>query len=277
MEITTEPITKTYPNVAQSFGIAGIVIAASLLLIPINFGLREMLGDDAATLSYYVLAMGIAFWIVNTIRARITGEDSFVVAVDNARMIPLIILTTLALLFGIISPLSTLIPMPEVLKEMFRNMASQTSVFAFIMLVVAAPVFEELIFRGIMLEGLLKQYTPLKSIVISSLLFGLVHLNPWQFITGFVIGIFSGWVYYRTRSLMPSIIIHAAANLTAFLVRLLIAGDDSVFDQTVFDMYGGLTNLFAVIVGSIIVIAVCVQLLSKGFEKETAERARESM
>lgn len=46
-------------------------------------------------------------------------------------------------------------------------------------MVIAAPVLEELIFRGMMLEGLLKKYSPVTSIIISSILFGVAHLNPW--------------------------------------------------------------------------------------------------
>jgi membrane protease YdiL (CAAX protease family) len=132
--------------------------------------------------------------------------------------------------------------------------------------VIAAPILEELIFRGIILDGLFKKYSPIKSILISSMLFGLVHLNPWQFVAGLIIGIFSGWVYYRTRSLSFSIIIHAAANLSGFAFRYFIDFDASM-DDTLVEMYGGLTNLILAIIGSIIIVAVCVYLLSKEFSR----------
>lgn len=69
---------------------------------------------------------------------------------------------------------------------------------------------------------LVKRYTSFVSILISSLLFGIVHLNPWSFINGIGIGIFSGWVYFKTRSVLPSIIIHASVNLSGFLLRLFV-------------------------------------------------------
>ena len=139
-------------------------------------------------------------------------------------------------------------------------------------MVIAAPILEELIFRGVILDGLLKKYTPAKSILISSLLFGLVHLNPWQFITGLIIGIFSGWVYYRTKSLSLSIIIHASANLSGFLMRYFIDFDSSM-DETLLQMYGGLTNLILAIVGSIIIILICIFYLQKEFNKQKVEIA----
>ena len=270
MQTTTEPIIRTYPTISQSLEIAGILIMAKVLVSLVNFRLGEILGEETTMLLYYVLSIGIPFWVVNTIRKKITGESSFVLTVNNPRIIPLIIVVTLALLFGIISPLGSLIPIPDSFKETFRTMAGQTGILSFILIVIVAPVLEELIFRGIMLDGLLKKYTPMRSIMISSLLFGFVHLNPWQFIAGFVIGIFCGWVYYKTQSLMPAIIIHAAANLSGFSVRVF-ADIDSVLDDTIYDLYGNITNLAAVVISSIIIIWICVFFLKRELIKEEAK------
>jgi uncharacterized protein len=262
----TEPTTTNYPNVAQSFGITGIVILGMLLLSPVNLVLNKFIGKEASMLIYYLLAIGIPFWIVYSIRKSKTNYHSFNLTIENTRIIPLVIVGTIALLFGIISPIGNLIPMPESIRKAFMDFGSQTGIFAFFLMVIAAPILEELIFRGIILDGLLKKYSSTKSILISSLLFGLVHLNPWQFVTGLIIGIFSGWVYYRTRSLSFSIIIHAAANLSGFLMRYFI-DNDSFMDDTLVEMYGGLTNLILAIIGSIVIVAVCVYLLRKEFSK----------
>jgi membrane protease YdiL (CAAX protease family) len=162
--------------------------------------------------------------------------------------------------------------MPDSIKKAFMDFGSQTGIFAFFLMVIAAPILEELIFRGIILDGLLKKYSPIKSILISSLLFGLVHLNPWQFVTGLIVGIFSGWVYYRTRSLSFSIIIHAAANLSGFLMRYFIDFDSSM-DDTLLEMYGGVTNLILAIVGSVLIVTVCIYYLRKEFERGKMEMA----
>lgn len=261
---------KNYPNIAQSFGITGIVILGMLLFIPVNLVLNKLIGKDASMLIYYILAIGIPFWIVYLIRKKKTGDNSFNLTIENKRIIPLVIVGTIALLFGIISPLGDLIPMSENIKKAFMDLADQTGPFAFILMVIAAPIFEELIFRGIILDGLLRKYSPIKSILISSLLFGLVHLNPWQFVTGFIIGIFSGWVYYRTKSLSLSIIIHASANLSAYLLRYVIDVESSK-DKSLLQMYGGLTNLILAIVGSIIIISLCIYFLQKEFNKQKTE------
>jgi membrane protease YdiL (CAAX protease family) len=262
----TESTTTNYPNVAQSFGITGIVILGMLLLSPVNLVLNKLIGKEASMLIYYLLAIGIPLWIVYSIRKSKTNCHSFNLTIENKRIIPLVIIGTIALLFGIITPIGNLIPMPESIKKAFMDFGSQTGIFAFFLMVIAAPILEELIFRGIILDGLLKNYSPTKSILISSLLFGLVHLNTWQFVTGLIIGIFSGWVYYRTRSLSFSIIIHASANLSGFLMRFFIDIDSSM-DGTLLYMYGGLTNLILAIVGSVLIVTVCIYFLRKEFER----------
>ncbi len=262
----TEQTTTNYPNVAQSFGITGILILGMLLFSPVCFMLDKLIGKEASMLIYYLLSIGIPFWIFYSIRKRKTHCRSFNLTIENKRIIPLIIIGSIVLLFGISSPIGKLIPMPESIEKALMNFGSQTGIFAFLTMVIAAPILEELLFRGIVLDGLLKKYSPIKSILISSLLFGLVHLNPWQFITGSIIGIFSGWVYYRTRSLSFSIIIHAAANLSGFLMRFFIDNDFSK-DETLLEMYGGLSYLLLAIIGSILIVSVCIYFLQKEFEK----------
>jgi hypothetical protein len=262
----TESITKNYPNVAQSFGITGIVILGMLLLVPLNLLLNKLIGKEASMLIYYLFAIGIPFWIVYSIRKGKTKIDSFNVTIGNKRIIPFIAICSIVLLFGIVSPIGNLIPMPESIKKAFMALGSQTGIFSFILMVVAAPILEELIFRGIILDGLLRVYSPVKSILVSSFLFGFVHLNPWQFVTGLIIGIFSGWVYYKTRSLLPSIIIHASANLSGFGMRFILDVDSSM-DKSLVEIYGGWTNLILMILGSIVIVSTCIYYLNKEFIK----------
>ncbi|MGP1462773.1 CPBP family intramembrane glutamic endopeptidase [Tannerella sp.] len=261
-----ESTTKSYPSVSQSFGITGILILGVLLFSPVDLLLNKFIGKEASMLICYLLSIGIPSWIVYLIRKRKTDAHSFNLTVKNKRIIPFIIIAAIVLLMGVVGPITSLIPIPESFKKALIGLVSQRGVFTFMLMVIAAPVLEEFIFRGIILDGLLKRYSPTKSILVSSLLFGLVHLNPWQFVTGFIIGIFSGWVYYRTRSLSFSIIIHAAANLTGFLMRFFIDVDSSM-NASLLDMYSRLINLILVIAGSVLIVSVCVYFLRKEFER----------
>ncbi len=57
----TEPTIKNYPDVAQSFGITGIVILGMLLLIPVNIVLNNLIGKEASMLIYYIFQLGFLF------------------------------------------------------------------------------------------------------------------------------------------------------------------------------------------------------------------------
>lgn len=261
-----ENLKKSYPGIAQSFIITGIVILGTLIFAPVGLLLNEVTGKEAAALIYYLLSMGIPLWIVSYIRKRKANLSSFNIHFQNPRILVLIMVATIALVFGIISPLSDLIPLPESMKESLVDAANQKGMLTFILMVIAAPVLEELLFRGIMLDGLLKKYTPVKSIVITSLLFGIVHLNPWQFVAGFIIGLFIGWIYYETKSVAYSIIIHATANLCGYLLRVF-SDADSLINNSFAEMYGGMANLIVISLGACVIIFICIYFLGKEFRE----------
>ncbi len=78
--------------------------------------------------------------------------------------------------------------------------------------VLAGPVSEELIFRGVLLRGFLENYRAWVAILLSSLLFAFIHLNPWQGVSGFFIGCLFAWFVARTGSLLPAITGHMMSN-----------------------------------------------------------------
>jgi len=92
-------------------------------------------------------------------------------------------------------------------------------------LLISIPsIFEEVTFRGIVLTVFLGKYSERKSIIFSSLGFGLMHLLNllngadlvWvmgQFVWAFIIGLFYGYVFVRTRSLLPPMIVHYLGNV----------------------------------------------------------------
>lgn len=75
-----------------------------------------------------------------------------------------------------------------------------------------APVLEEMLFRGLILRGLLTRYPPSTAIVHSAALFGLAHFNIYQFFVAFSTGIVLGLAWQRTRSLWPCVLLHAGFN-----------------------------------------------------------------
>ena len=253
-----------YPSIGQSWGIVGIAILTTVVFSPINLFLNDFLGKSASFLIYYLLSMGVVFGIAHLMRKSSTGVNKYDFSLSSLKIMALVSISIIAIQTGIVLPLANLLPMPDAFKQLFIELGNQKGILSFIAIVIAAPVLEELIFRGIILDGLLRRYSPVKSIIISSVLFGIVHLNPWQFIAAFLIGVFSGWVYYKTRKLTLSIIIHAVNNLVAF-VGMHFSDAETSMDQTLIELYGGLTNMILIIVAAIIVSIVGVLLLRKDF------------
>ncbi len=78
------------------------------------------------------------------------------------------------------------------------------------------PICEEIIFRGVILEGLTKRYNPIKAIIFSALIFGLIHMQPLQVMGTFFAGLILGWIYVKTKSLWVVIVLHVINNIIAF-------------------------------------------------------------
>lgn len=87
-------------------------------------------------------------------------------------------------------------------------------------IVLGAPLSEELLFRGLILGGFLQRYGPSKGILYSTLLFALIHMNPWQLPIALLAGLFLGWLTVRTGSLWPAVFAHFLNNLSDPLIRL---------------------------------------------------------
>lgn len=94
---------------------------------------------------------------------------------------------------------------------------------AVVMLVIAsvilAPIFEETIYRGVLLHGLKQERSAVAAVLLSALAFMLMHLNPLQVVFQFVLGAVAAVIVLRTKRLLPSIILHASSNALALVVE----------------------------------------------------------
>lgn len=260
-----------YPSIGQAVVLSLIVVAFMLILSPVVF-LKEFVGQEMATFIYYLLSMGLPFWILYSMRKSNTGERSFNFKIVFKTTIPLILLATLGIQYSLTLPISTLIPMSDSMREAFSMaLGNPRNIFSIATLVILAPIFEELIFRGIILNGLLKRYSPLLSIVVSSLLFAAVHLNPWQFVSAFILGLFIGWVYLRTKSILLAIIIHAFNNFAAILPEILGFTTSADKKISLSEYFGGTFNYALIIILAGFTAITCIYLINKSFIKDRVE------
>ena len=90
-----------------------------------------------------------------------------------------------------------------------------------------APLAEEMVFRGAILRSLLRwKENPWIGIVISAVLFAVIHMNPAQMPHAFLIGMLLGWMYYRTDSIVPGVVYHWVNNTVAYVMYNLYPNPD---------------------------------------------------
>jgi membrane protease YdiL (CAAX protease family) len=91
-------------------------------------------------------------------------------------------------------------------------------VFIGVVAVLAAPVVEEILFRGILYPTLKRTRKPWLAAISTSLLFGAFHLNLMSFLPLSIFSLLLIYLYEKNGSLLPSILAHATFNLANFLL-----------------------------------------------------------
>lgn len=132
----------------------------------------------------------------------------------------LILLPAMQYLVGLLNELvDKVLPPPPWFWELFERIFENRFGFwgAALKVVVIAPIVEEILFRGIIMHGLMRNYRAWYAVFLSGLLFSLFHLNPWQMTYTFFLGLLLGWLMVRTRSLPLTILVHALNNLIVLL------------------------------------------------------------
>jgi membrane protease YdiL (CAAX protease family) len=91
-----------------------------------------------------------------------------------------------------------------------------------------APFAEELFFRGVIYTWLREHWGVIPSVVVSGLIFGLVHVEPSVAAAAFVLGILLAWVYERSNSLWSGVIIHAINNSVKIILLYSVLASGNV-------------------------------------------------
>lgn len=126
-------------------------------------------------------------------------------------------------------------------------------ILSLIMLAILPAMFEETIFRG-GLQNLLSRWwkAPIAAIVVTAIIFSIVHGSYFGFLSRAILGFLLGWMYYRTGNLWLNIIAHVANNAFAVTMIYLMRLKDPKMDVAKADVnlsiWWGLISL-AVIYG----------------------------
>jgi membrane protease YdiL (CAAX protease family) len=103
-------------------------------------------------------------------------------------------------------------PIPQEYLDFIDQLFNQNFWGVLFTIGVVAPVVEELLFRGVILDGLQIRYSVRTAVMVSSALFGLTHILPHAVVNAFLLGFFFAWLKLKTGSLRLCIIAHALYN-----------------------------------------------------------------
>ena len=128
------------------------------------------------------------------------------------------------------------------------------------------PFVEEVVFRGVILHSFQRTGKIVASIILSSVMFGVMHLNFNQFAYAAIIGIMFSLLVEATGSVLASFTAHALFNSTEVLIMFASADVLSESEEAMSQMTGGvqyLTMIFALALVALIFTAIAVCLVVK--------------
>lgn len=204
--------------------VIGTTLLQSILYMPFTYG--ETLIINSNIIGLGTLYNIIYELIVNIIIIQIMikyfniGKLGLKERIDNSRHL---MLFTCLLIVGYhnvyantIGLLMNKIAISPWLTESFEGMV-RYPIYALLSLCVFAPVFEEIVFRGIILKVLIKNYNVWTGMIISSILFATVHFNIHQGVNAMVVGMIISFVFVKTKSIRLCIFAHFFNNFYVLL------------------------------------------------------------
>jgi len=267
---------KSYPTIKHA-----ILLCILLLGIQLGFGLiigilRYILNiseNSPIAGVFNILFSVISFFIVLLIGFKKTKRSfNEVFKINNVSIYLWLATIIFSLGFVILSSeldniIFYFLPMPEWFKGLFGTlMIEQPLIISIIYIGLIAALFEELFFRGLILDGLYKNYSKNKAIIVSAILFGIIHLNPWQFVSAFIMGLIMAWILIESKSIWLCVYFHLFNNLLYTITErnrelIPIKGFNNAFQTSIEfqPLWFTLSGLLILSVGTIMLI--------KGFKK----------
>lgn len=256
------PAASRFPTIGDLLAMLGIALAVQVIVGLVGQLIAAGYGFDFKTAApnvlarmtalLYLVSMSVTLAGVLYYRHLRGGRGSW--AHFSLRGLnPTLLLWAFVLIFAVgvvLEPLLRLLP--ELQIDFGRGL------WAILSLIVLAPLFEELLCRGVILGSLRARYGVTVAWLVSALFFGVLHVQPVQVVNATVVGLILGYVYLATDSLWSVMILHALNNAAAYLLMILFVTPGGEAPSTL------LIDLITspVLYGIVYVVAVVLCLVS---------------
>jgi len=148
---------------------------------------------------------------------------------DVAVGIPLGIASQLVLVNAVNWPLARLFPDAFSFEEVSKRASDLVDaahggwvVLLAVVVIVGAPIVEEIVYRGVVQPGLVASWGRTAGIVVTAALFAAIHMQPVEFPGLFAFALVLGWARHSTGTIGMSIVTHMAFNATGLALVVLL-------------------------------------------------------
>lgn len=224
--------SDTLPDFSAATGIAFFIIAFSLVISFLTMKLYPLHSDVLlisiwGIFSSFILTVVLLWFILTRYRFYIVQLldrplDYFIKGFHYyLRFLPILFLVTITS-FYIFKKIGFAPEQQQIMSLYFQTDSFYLLFIIFFLSCIVAPFSEELIFRGIIYAGLKKSFSVPLSMILSSLIFALLHNEIFVFTGLFVFGIFLSYLFEKHKNLWLSISVHFFNNLFTTIIVLFV-------------------------------------------------------
>lgn len=204
MNVETMTSNVFFPNRVYQFLL--MVVGSMTLCSPLLFVLGDY-GETPLAQMLLFCAFGAAFFMLTHFINKHKGFAIRGYYTYSLRQLALSCTIVVVILSLFALPFSTWVS---------RKSSGIDDVELWIGAIVLAPLVEEWMFRGVLLRGLLTRYRPLTAVLCNAMLFSLIHVRLEQVVPALLLGILTGIVFLKTRSLLHTMLLHMLWNTLVF-------------------------------------------------------------
>ena len=215
-------------SIRAAFGIVFLSIFSAFLSGGIILGIGLNTESSQKLYTFFSFIIGQSFMLVPLILFLITKKEPILKSLRlnlvsfNIIILSIIFSIGLIILTDAIDRLiQVFIPAPEYIINLNSLLQPETYLgylLLFIAVAIIAPFGEEILFRGFLQQYLEYHWKDItKAILITALFFAIIHMNPFWFIQIYILGIMLGFLSWKTKSIIPSLILHALNNTLALI------------------------------------------------------------
>ena len=221
-----EKIKRTLVSIGI-FVVAQIVVTAIFMIAGIAHGM-DMSTAVNSTLGPALLISDLLVIVILLILKYCSFKELFKTVPADVLLISVVF--ALCGMFAV-EIISSVFDIPNNLEEQFKAMSG--TVTGFLGICIVGPVMEEIIMRRVILKEMEKATKSMwLGIIISSALFAIIHINPIQVVFAMPAGIFLGWLYCKTGSLLVPICVHILNNTISFITMSIGTDVEISLDST---------------------------------------------